>query len=232
MADMVVTGVEILNLVAKKLFDPHFVRWSVYELYQDMNDGQREIVFYKPDANTVTAPMTLEASIKQTLPDNGRYLFDVIDNAGGRLVSIIDQRLLSEANPNWHNTTTTSATGINYYSYNERDPTHFYVYPCPSGTMWAINITYSENPENVTATGTLDNDMVATQVTGNINVSAEYKNALIDYVLFRAFSKDAQYSSAQRAQIHYQAFANALGIRGQVEAAEDPNVKKPSVSER
>ena len=47
----------------------------------------------------------------------------------------------------------------------------------------------------------------------------------MDYGLFRAYSKDtAQASNAQRAVAYRQAYNDSLGIRQQLENAEDPNV--------
>jgi hypothetical protein len=50
-------------------------------------------------------------------------------------------------------------------------------------------------------------------VSGNISLPDIYGNALGDYVLYRAYTKDSEYAgNAQRAVAHYTAFANALGI--------------------
>jgi hypothetical protein len=52
-----------------------------------------------------------------------------------------------------------------------------------------------------------------------------FANALLDYVLYRASTKDAeQAANAQRAVAHYQAFQNALGVSAQVNAASQPGV--------
>ncbi|MCK7581011.1 MAG: hypothetical protein MZV65_38935 [Chromatiales bacterium] len=52
-----------------------------------------------------------------------------------------------------------------------------------------------------------------------------YANAILDYVLYRAYSKDAEYAAnAQRAALHYQAFTNALGVKTQVDTNNDPRL--------
>lgn len=223
---MSISGASILNAVAVKLFDPDFVRWSVFELFQDMNDGQREIVYYKPDANTVNEAITLtDDSIKQTIA-GCQYLFDVIENVGsGRLISLMDKQLLSTAAPTWHSTTVNEAVGVKYYSYDEKDKANFYVYPKPVKTTddMQVNVLYSKLPDDVAYTSTADISMTISQVSGDIQISEEYKNALVDYILFRAFSKDSPHSSSARAQLHYQSFANALGLRSQIEDKENPN---------
>lgn len=45
------------------------------------------------------------------------------------------------------------------------------------------------------------------------NTEANFAGPLIDYVLYRMFSKDSEYAgNAARAQAHYTAFANSLGM--------------------
>lgn len=52
-----------------------------------------------------------------------------------------------------------------------------------------------------------------------------YANAILDYVLYRAYSKDAEYAAnASRAALHYQAFTAALGAKTQVDAGNDPHL--------
>ena len=64
-----------------------------------------------------------------------------------------------------------------------------------------------------------------TAVTGSISLPDIYANALCDYILYRAFTKDAEYAgNATRAAGHYSVFANALGveIKGTVGVAPVP----------
>ena len=45
-----------------------------------------------------------------------------------------------------------------------------------------------------------------------------------DYVLYRAYTKDSEYAgNAARAQAHYAAFANALGVEIKATVAVAPN---------
>jgi hypothetical protein len=76
-----------------------------------------------------------------------------------------------------------------------------------------VDITYSAYPSDVTepAAGT-----DYTDVTGNIDLPDIYGNIVLDYILYRAYTKDSEYAgNAQRAQAHYQAFGNALGVEMQ-----------------
>lgn len=52
-----------------------------------------------------------------------------------------------------------------------------------------------------------------------------YANVILDYILYRAYSKDAEYAAnATRASLHYQAFTSALGAKTQVDAGNDPRL--------
>jgi DUF971 family protein len=59
-----------------------------------------------------------------------------------------------------------------------------------------------------------------------IDIQDIYTSPILDYVLYRAYSKDASFAgSAQRAAAHYSQFANALGAKLQNEATRNINVK-------
>jgi hypothetical protein len=52
-----------------------------------------------------------------------------------------------------------------------------------------------------------------------------YTNALLEYVLYKAYSKDAEYSQAGgRAALHYQAFVTELGLKSAVDTRVQPSV--------
>ena len=62
-----------------------------------------------------------------------------------------------------------------------------------------------------------------TAVVGSIGVPDIYTNALQDYILYRAYTKDTEYAgNAARAQAHYQAFVNALTVEANATAVASP----------
>ena len=67
---------------------------------------------------------------------------------------------------------------IGYYLFDENDPLNFYVYPGVAGNAY-VEMVYSQRPT----------DLANTSAT--IAVPDNYSNALIDYCLFRAFTKDS-----------------------------------------
>ena len=63
--------------------------------------------------------------------------------------------------------------------------------------------------------------MLTTEV---IRIDDSFANALLDYMLFRAYNKEAEASSIAKATAHYQAFQNSLGVKGTTEAATQSGV--------
>ena len=53
-----------------------------------------------------------------------------------------------------------------------------------------------------------------------------FANAVMDFVLFRAYTKDAEFASnAQLAGQHYQLFLNGVTGKGQVDMISSPNTQ-------
>lgn len=216
---MPITAQSIIRRAVETLQDPTSVRWPISELVRYLNDGQREVVLYRPDSMVTSTTRTLTTGTRQTLP-NGSKLIEVVRNTGGtkRAVRMVNREILDAQTPGWHNLT--GATDILHYMYDPRDPTVFYVYP-PAATGASVEIVYAAYPTDIVepADGSL-----YTAVAGNISLPDIYGNVIQDYILYRAYSKDSEYAgNAQRAQAHYAAFANALGIEIKATVAVAPN---------
>lgn len=207
---MPISAQSIIRRVVETLQDNTSVRWPANELVRYLNDGQREIVLYRPDAMVTNATLTLAAGSKQSLPTNGTKLIEVIRNntvTSKRAVRLVNREILDAQSPNWHNIS--GAAEVLHFMYDPRDPKVFYVYP-PALNTAAVDIVYSALPTDITEPA---DGATYTAVTGNISVPDIYGNVLQDYILYRAYTKDSEYAgNAARATAHYQAFANALGI--------------------
>lgn len=205
---MTTTAQSIIRRVVETMQDNTSVRWPVAELVRYLNDGQREVVLYRPDSMVTNATVALVAGAKQSLPSTGSKLIDVIRNTGGnkRSVRMTSRHILDTQTPSWYNLT--GATEILHYTYDPRDPKVFYVYPPAASTGASVELVYSSYPTDITepADGAL-----YSAVTGNISLPDIYANILTDYVLYRAYTKDAEFAgNAARAQAHYAAFQAAL----------------------
>lgn len=229
---MAITAQSVIRRVVDTLQDITSVRWPINELVRYLNDGQREVILNRPDAMVTNATLTCVAGSKQTLPSGGAKLIEVVRNAAAgstkRAIRMINREILDAQTPNWHNLT--GAIEALHFMYDPRDPRVFYVYP-PALTTTQLDIVYSAYPADVTEPA---DGSDYTDVTGNISLPDIYSNVLQDYILYRAYSKDSEYAgNAQRAQNHYTAFSNALGVEVQATVGVAPNpVSNPNQGQR
>lgn len=199
---------EVIDRATIILQDNANVRWTRIELLKWLNDAQREIVIVRPDATAMNAAITLVAGTKQSLPDTAVQLLDVVRNTAGRAIRMVQREILDAQQPDWH--THTKSSTVRHYMFDVRDPKHFYVYP-PAVAGVSIETVYSTVPADVTSEA------------GAISLNPIYANAMVDYMLYRAFLKDADYAAnANRASAHYSAFAQALGSKTQTDITASP----------
>ena len=199
---------EILGKASIVLNDTDFVRWTKAELIGWINDAATEVVIRRPPAHAVTANVALVAGILQRIPDGGIELLDIARNVGGNAVRRTDRQLIDDQKPDWP--TMRQASSIKHYTFDERTPTVFYVYP-PAKVGIQVEMLYSSTPALVaTDADTLDLDRV-------------YLSPIISFVLYRALAKDSEYANGQIAAAHFQAFSEALGTQNQTSMAVSPN---------
>lgn len=204
---MAIAAQSIIRRVVETLQDNTSIRWPINELVRYLNDGQREVVLHRPDSMVTNATKDLVTGSKQTLPDGGSKLIEVVRNSNGKAVRLTNREILDAQTPGWH--TITGSTTVLHYMYDPRDPRVFYVYP-PAAVGAKLEIVYSAYPTDIAEPG---DGALYTAVTGDIKLPDIYGNVLQDYVLARCYMKDSEYAgNAQRAQAHYALFANALGI--------------------
>ena len=192
--------------------------WLVSELLGWLNDGQRDIATAAPQANVKNTPLQLVAGVKQSLPTDGILLFDIPFNLGtlgtviGTTINHVPKDIMLKRIPGW--TSTLPSPIVKHYIYTPSDPLVFYVYPPQPLTPRYVECVYSAMPAIIA------NANAGTKIT----IPDFYQSALLDYVLYRAFSKDYD-NSAQlaRAQEHYQLFSTAIAAKISSENA----TKKP-----
>lgn len=193
------------------------VRWQNDELVRWINESYEMIVGLRPDASPKSDELTLVAGTKQTLPAEGQRLIDVIRNTtpGSRMGAVrqTERKTLDWGRPNWHGQTPSPDT--EFYVFDEYDPKKFYVYP-PAEATNTLEVVYSVVPEpHVDYT---------TDKALPIRIDDQYAPAIVDYVLFRAFSKDNDApQAAQRSSNHYQMFTQGLGLNAKTAEASSPN---------
>jgi hypothetical protein len=201
-------AVDLISRVSITLQDPTFVRWTQSELLNYLNDAQRQVVLFRPDAKAANAAFSCAATAKQTLPADGLRLINVLRNTNGRAVTKVDRSILDVQLPNWYETAV-SADGVKHYVYDALDPKNFYVFPKPAAAH-QIDIVYAMAPVDIV----ISNFTTDTQVIGIDDI---YANALMDYMMYRSYQKDSEFANLNRAAVYYQAFTTSLGIKSQAD---------------
>lgn len=209
-----VTAQTILNKAAIQLTDIANVRWTRAELLSWLNDGMRQIVLIQPSASSTTVSKLLTAGTRQTIPSDGWLLLQIYRNMGttgttaGRAIRIVSREVLDGFNPNWHSEIPKAE--VKNYIYDVQDQLAFYVYPPNTGTQY-IELNYSAQPTNLTSE------------SQTIPIFDIFQSALVDYIMFRACSKDAEYAPGlQLAQGYLATFTASIQGKTQSEATNDP----------
>ena len=209
-----ITVSSVLARCAVLLQDPTNIRWPQAELLDWLNDGQREIALYKPNAFVKNQSKQMSSGTKQALPADGVSLIDVVRNMGtngttpGAAIRAVSREILDSQTPEWH--TATASASAKHFVYSVLDPKNFYVYPPNTGTGH-VEIIYVAAPADATLVGTITLDDI-------------FVTALVNYILYRAYSKDAEFAAnASAAQAYYQAFQGNLAGKAGAEAGSNPN---------
>jgi hypothetical protein len=221
---MAVTVQSVIDRVQSVLQDTTGVRWPVVgELVLWVNDAQREVALLKPDASAVNTTVTLATGTKQEIPSEGNRLLKVVRNmsaasngTGARAIRLVDLAVLDSQSPSWHDPTVSGDAAhtniVKHYAYEESNPRNFYVYPGVSGNSY-IELIYSANPATVA-------------LSDNLSIPDIFANAIMNYVLYMAYMKDAEFAgNQQRASSHYQLFTGSVSGKGSIDAISNPNME-------
>lgn len=215
---MAFTGQNVIDRAADVLQDLTNVRWTVNELIRWLNTGQRQVVMLRPDAKYTLASVILVQGTKQTLPAGSLKLLDVIRNMGangttpGNVIRLISREVLDAQSPDWH--TVANASGIiKHYMYDVRTPLNYYVFPqVPATPVVEVEIAHSVAPTDLAT------------AASSVDLPDTYENAMVDYLLFRTYSKDAEYAGdPNRAAMYYQMFMAGLGMKTKVDITVGPS---------
>jgi hypothetical protein len=199
----------ILNRVAAILNDEEFVRWEESELLEWLNDGQRVIARGPAtDVYVVRDNITATAGTVQSMPSDVIRLIDVVKNVSdGSAIYQSDYATVDMLSLTWRSAATDSEE---VYFYDERNPKQFEVYPPQAGGE-LIEVVYNAQPANAT-------------ILGNITIDDMYADALIDYMAYRALSKDTEDTGLglKKATAYYRAFLLSAGFKDAADALIEP----------
>lgn len=195
-SDVITTARKIFLDENNGLVDP---RQSDTELLGYFNDALKEICTINPMVFSTVGDMTctsgkVEQSI--TFLDAVRLL-DVICIHGGTAITPFDRSAMDNFRPNWRND---AASPAQQWCPLEGDLLNFFIWP-PAPAAQVLDVRYVRNPSVYAL-----NDTV-------LDVPESFKPALVDYVVYRAESKDDENVLNQRASAHYQAFLAKIGAK-------------------
>lgn len=195
-------------------------RWADAELFRWINDSRMAILTRRPVACSKIAKFTLVAGTYQTIPADGTQLLDIIRNMGldgntpGRSIRRTDRQNIDDHDLYWHSAT--QSAEISQFTYDDRTPKDFFVTP-PAVAGTKIMASYAAIPAAIA------------NAADNLDIALEYLDAVVNYVCFRAKSKDSEYANAAEAAAFYGAFNDALGVTQQGQSANSPNQPGNSV---
>jgi hypothetical protein len=213
----------IILRVAGLLQDATGVSWETAELVRWLNDGALEVVMQRPDANVVYETLALGTNGQQDLNALGCTrtpikLIEVLRSTSTQsAVRLVDRALMDAQRPRWRAATASADT--TEYMFDARTPTRFWVYP-PPATGASVELAYSAQPVAIAEPSA---GAGYSSVTGEVELPVSFANALVDYVMYRAHSKDSQDANASRALAHYGAFTAALGAELKATAGVAPH---------
>lgn len=203
-------------LVSEVLQDVSMVTWTSAQLIAWLNDAQRTIALVRPEVSTVTAAVKLAAGTRQSIPAAGIKLLDVTRNMGSagttprKAIRLVDRAAKDAASPDWHREH--ASPSVREYAVDRRTERDFWVSPpVTSYSDVYVEITYTVAPTAVTLT------------TDDISVDEIYSPAMVEWMLYRAFSRDSESTpNAARAAAHMERFYVLMGIRAQKGAEVSP----------
>ena len=203
---MAVPASSIIQKAQIALQDEEGVRWPASELVLYLNAGQRELVRLRPDQTAVKAPVVLASGYWHTLPPQAQALIDITCNLVGskRRITRVSLAQLDAVYPNWRDAAPSQE--ITHFSYDLRSPFVFHTYPPAQNAQ--VEMVYSTAPVDVPPTA----GSMYLSVTGNIGVPDVWEDALLNFVLYKAYAKDAEFGgNAQLSAAYYSAFSAAVG---------------------
>lgn len=203
---MAVTVQTLIDRIARDLVDMRNVRWSRLELIDFMNDAIAAILLRRPDLSRTTTQVQT-STVQVDLPVDA-YQILAVNHINNVAAQYVDINKLNQLYPSWRTTTGTPSC----WTRNELDETTLFLYPAPSEQV-NVEVVYSRT-------------LKVAEETDAFPLSEIYEGVVADFVMYRAYNKDSQApNDANKAQLHLQAFATALGDKTASDNAKTQMIK-------
>ncbi len=216
----VYTQAQVFEEVAAITQDGGYTRWTPHMLNSFLNAGIREIALNKPNAVATEKTIALVAGIHQDLADPDFALIRAIRNVGGAAITEVTRGIMDGMVPGWADPAIYPETdAVDHVMFDPAEPSSFHVFPANTGAGQIVAVVASI-PDALADGATQDS---APTYTAPIPLQEIYRQALVDFVISKCFTVDSEApNSAQRAQMHYAMFANAIGIKFRMESMASP----------
>ena len=228
---------------------PQFTRWKQRELVDACNDGQRAIAKYMPSSSARVDAVKLQAGSKQSIERilaasiipgdgsvaadvNGTYFQTAIRNMGangttpGSVIRVIDREVLDTGTPDWHVPASGSYAGVRGVIFDPRYPKVYYAWPAlPPATDWWIEQSMLADPVLIphATEGTYGWEGSSTV---SISIDDKYVDDLMNYIMARAFMKDAEWAAnPAMAQNYTSLFVGSINAQVTALTGVNPNLQ-------
>lgn len=173
------------------------LRQADTELLGYFNDGMKEASGLQPELFTsigdfLCTPGAAEQAV--TFLD-AQEIVDVLCIHGGEALTRFDMKILDAYMPGWRNATPAAAK---QWAPFDGSKLKFFIYPPAPMTSQTLDVQYVRNP---VALGLDD------QIT---EIPVSLIPAMVDYIIYRAESKDDEHVLSQRAAMHYESFKSKV----------------------
>lgn len=212
---MAITAQQAIDAAADLANDVDLTTWPQAFWLRSIGEAQKQIGNLLPRAYQVRTSLTLTANqTVQTLPATAVRLVRILRNLGtggstpGRRVAVIDEAQLDRIDPTWH---ASEAQGyVSHYCVDDETPRIFMVYPRPNAAL-ILDAVVSQIPP------------APDSVDDNLGLSDEFLTPIVDFMLYRAYSKNHERGDLGKSQRYYQMFERGLGIRDANDRAQSPD---------
>ncbi|WP_277207072.1 DUF6682 family protein [Vibrio misgurnus] len=203
---MPITVKKMIDRLARDLIDVRNVRWTRAELLDFINDGMAAIVLRRPDLTRATQIVATTTNTV-ALPADA-YQILAVNHINNLAAQYVDIHKLNQLYPDWRITTGAPVC----WTRNELDETTLFLYPKPA-TSVNVELVYSRG-------------LTLALETDSFPLSEMYLGVVYDFVMYRAYNKDSQNPvEGQKAQLHLQSFATALGDKTVMDNAKAQMIK-------
>ena len=232
----------VFERVVFLLQDDTSIRWTANELVDWFNDAQTSTQALRPDSTEEFTSIQLVPGSYQDLSQRSADLLNpstklikITRNTAiegrRRVIRLVPRQVMDVVKADWESSP--PATDAVNYMTDPNLPNVFWVYPpapVPSPTLPAmmVEVFYSATPTpldpmNLAAKTWRD-------IKGALSVKDRFMIPLVDYILYRAYLKDAEFGgNGSRAQTHFQQFQNALQADQQGTMLAQPKAKESTM---